>query len=101
MSGLGDGLLSGVAAGYVYDMTFRYDDDGPIRVDIINSIIYDNSGGAYFSNNATVNISNTLFFGQQNGVNPRLRQQSTSPRRTAPRSSRPRGSAATSFRPTT
>jgi hypothetical protein len=53
--------------GPAYNMTFRYDDNGPIQVDIINTIVYNTSGGAYFSNKATINISNTLFFGMENG----------------------------------
>jgi hypothetical protein len=55
-------------AGTSYNMTFRYDDNGPIAVDIINSIIYNTSGGAYFSNQATVKITNSLFYGMDNGV---------------------------------
>jgi hypothetical protein len=55
-------------AGTSYNMTFRYDDNGPLQVEIINSIVYNTSGGAYFSNNATVTIANSLFYGMQNGV---------------------------------
>jgi hypothetical protein len=54
--------------GTSYNMAFRYDDNGPVQVDIINSIIYNTSGGAYFSTNAKVNISNSLFYGMENGT---------------------------------
>jgi hypothetical protein len=55
-------------AGTSYNMTFRYDDNGPIQADIINSIVYNTSGGAYFSKQATVNIQNSIFFGIDNGT---------------------------------
>ncbi len=55
-------------AGTSYNMTFRHDDNGPILAEIINSIIFNTSGGAYFSNQATLSIQNSIFFGIDNGT---------------------------------
>lgn len=51
-----------------YNMTFRYDDNAAIQVEIINSIIFNTSGGTYLSSKANVSIQNTLFYGIDNDV---------------------------------
>jgi len=51
-----------------YSMTVRYDDNGPIRVDIINSVISGAGGGMYLSERSTVSIRNSLFHGSANGL---------------------------------
>ncbi len=50
-----------------YNISMNYDDNAPIQVDIINSVIWNTSGGAYFSTAATLNLQNNVFFGMENG----------------------------------
>lgn len=50
-----------------YNIAMNYDDNAPIQVDIINSIVWNASGGAYFSTAATLNLQNNIFFGIENG----------------------------------
>ena len=54
-------------AGSSYNMTFGYDSNEAQQVDIVNSIIYKTSGGAYINKNSKLNIENSLFFGMENG----------------------------------
>jgi hypothetical protein len=54
--------------GLGYNLTVRYDDNGQIDVEIVNSIIYNTSGGSYFSSQAKLKIESSLFFGIDNGV---------------------------------
>jgi len=54
--------------GESYAMTVRYDDNGPIQIEIVNSIIASTSGSAYLSSAGTVSIRNSLFFGSRTGV---------------------------------
>lgn len=50
-----------------YNMTFGYDDPEAQEVEIIDSIIYNTSGGAYFNAASRVRIINSLFYGMDNG----------------------------------
>lgn len=67
-------LLNSVIAYHNYDlgesysMTFGYDSQFPMQVEIINSIIFNNSGGMYFNPGSKVQIRNTLFHGIQNNL---------------------------------
>jgi hypothetical protein len=54
-------------AGSSYNMTFGYDSQAAQEVEIINSIIYNTSGGAYFNPASSVKIVNSLFYGMDNG----------------------------------
>jgi hypothetical protein len=53
--------------GTSYNMTFGYDSQAAQEVEIINSIIYNTSGGAYFNPASSVKIVNSLFYGMDNG----------------------------------
>ncbi len=50
-----------------YNMTIGYDSQAKIDIEIINSIIFNTSGGAYFNRNSSLKISHTLFYNMQNG----------------------------------
>lgn len=51
-----------------YNMTVDYETNGSIQVEILNSIIYNTSGGSYFSGGSTLSIQNSIFYGMQNGT---------------------------------
>jgi len=51
-----------------YGMTFGYDSQSPQTVEIINSVVFNTSGGAYVNPHAALLVSHSLFFGMQSGV---------------------------------
>jgi hypothetical protein len=53
--------------GNAYAMTFRYDDNGPIRVEIINSIVANTGGPLYVSRAGSLSVHNSLLFNSKNG----------------------------------
>lgn len=55
------------APGSSYNMTFGYDAQAAQTVEIIDSLIFNHSGGAYTNNKSTVRIENSLFHGIKNG----------------------------------
>ena len=53
---------------FTYIMSFGYDSRAPQTVELVNSIIYNSSGGVHFTPMAKVTVNNTLFYGMDNGV---------------------------------
>jgi len=57
-------------SGTTYNLTYCYDGpncDGGLQMEIIDSIVYNTSGGSYFKG-GTLKIENSLFYGMQNGT---------------------------------
>ncbi len=49
-----------------YNLTAGYDTKGRLDVELTNSIIYNTSGGMFFSDNTKLTISSCIFFGMEN-----------------------------------
>ncbi len=54
-------------AGSSYNMTFGYDSQASMKVELINSIILNTAGGAYMNPKCDVTISHSVFYGIENG----------------------------------
>lgn len=50
-----------------YNMVYGYGTEYDMVVEIINSAVFNTSGGAYFSENTELTISHSLFYDMQNG----------------------------------
>jgi hypothetical protein len=58
-------------SGTSYNLTYCYDGpncDGPIQMEIIDSIIYNTSGGAFFKAGGKLTVENSIFYGMENGT---------------------------------
>jgi hypothetical protein len=54
-------------AGSSYNMTFGYDTGSAMTVEIVDTIVFNTSGGAYVTGAATLRVDHSLFFGMENG----------------------------------
>jgi len=50
-----------------YNLTASYDAHEKLKVELINSIFYNTSGGMYFQDGTSVSVKNCLFHGMKNG----------------------------------